>query len=136
VTGHSKAGKRRVTPILSGSFSGPQINGHILRGGANWQLFRPDGVAEMVARFTMRTDDGIDITVVDRGLAVFPDGYQEQRARGELSDATQVYVRTTPVFEAPSDSAYAWLNKHIFVGSLMRVQADPLIVDVQIFKVL
>ncbi len=38
--------------------------------------------------------------------------------------ATSVYVRTTPEFEAPSNSAYAWLNKATFVGTVTYMSPE------------
>ena len=50
-------GGRRIVPIAGGEFSGPQLRGTVLPGGADWQVLRDDGVAELEARYTLRTDD-------------------------------------------------------------------------------
>ena len=60
-------GGRRIVPIGGGDFSGPNIRGKVLPGGADWQIIRTDGVAELEARYTLRTDDGALIYV--RNLA-------------------------------------------------------------------
>jgi hypothetical protein len=124
VIGPSKRGKRQLIPITGGEFAGPSIKGRVLSGGADWQLVRPDGVTEIEARYTIQTDDGVNISVVNRGIALYPPAFE------------QVYVRTTPEFEAPSDSAYAWLNKSIFVGTLQVASKQPLVVLVRIYKLL
>ena len=124
VVGASKRGKRQLIPITGGEFSGPGIEGKVLPGGADWQLVRPDGVLEIEARYTIQTDDGIHISVCNRGIAVYP------------PTAESVYVRTTPQFEAPVDSPYAWLNKAIFVGTVQPISRQPLIVQVRVFRVL
>lgn len=56
--GEVGTGMRRVIPITGGMFEGPAIRGTVISGGADWNLTRPDGVAEIWARYTLRTDDG------------------------------------------------------------------------------
>ena len=43
-------GTRRIVPITGGEFSGPDIRGKVLPGGADWQILRGDGVSELEAR--------------------------------------------------------------------------------------
>jgi hypothetical protein len=124
VIGDSKQGKRQLIPISGGDFSGPNIKGSVLPGGADWQLVRSDGVLEIEARYTVQTEDGVTIGVRNRGIALYPPAAQT------------VYVRTVPEFEAPAESAYAWLNKAIFVGTVLPISRVPLIVQVRIFKVI
>jgi hypothetical protein len=40
-------GRRRIVPITGGEFSGPQMRGTVMPGGADWQIIRSDGVAEL-----------------------------------------------------------------------------------------
>jgi hypothetical protein len=47
-------GGRRIVPIKGGDFSGPQMRGQVLPGGADWQVLRSDGTAELEARYTLR----------------------------------------------------------------------------------
>src|ERR1700685_3396148 len=61
-------GHRRVVPITGGVFSGPDPRGTALSGGGARQLIRHDGVAELDARYTLRTDDGAEIHVHNRAL--------------------------------------------------------------------
>ena len=124
VIGASKSGKRQLIPITGGEFAGPAIKGRVLSGGADWQLVRPDGVTEIVARYTLQTHDGVNISVVNRGIALYPPAFEK------------VYLRTTPEFEAPSESVYAWLNKSIFVGTVEVISRRPLIVSVKVYRVL
>src|SRR4051794_23777209 len=58
VVGTGPLGERRIVPILGGRVAGPRLAGEILPGGADFQLIRPDGVTEIVARYTLRLDDG------------------------------------------------------------------------------
>ena len=58
----------RIIPIAGGDFYGPQIRATVLPGGADWQVLRHDGVAELEARYTLRCDDGALIYVRNHGL--------------------------------------------------------------------
>jgi hypothetical protein len=124
VVGASKHGRRQLVPITGGDFEGPTIKGRVLPGGADWQLIRPDGVIEIVARYTIQTHDGVNISVINRGIALYPPTFDT------------VYVRTAPEFEAPNDSAYAWLNKNVFVGTVQVASKQPLVVIVRAFRVM
>ena len=48
-------GGRRIVPITGGEFSGPRLRGTVLSGGADWQVLRDDGVAELEARYSLQT---------------------------------------------------------------------------------
>ena len=118
--GEVGAGFRRVIPITGGSFEGPAIRGEVLPGGADWNLTRPDGVAEVWARYTLQTDDGVLVGVTNAGLIMpQPDG--------------SLYARTTPQFEVASER-YAWLRHSIFVGTLLPVTTGRA-VQLQFFRV-
>jgi hypothetical protein len=104
VIGEVGGGLRRVIPITGGAFEGPQIRGEVLPGGADWNLTRPDGVAEVWARYTLRADDGTLIGIVNAGLVVpQPDGSR--------------LARTVPQFEVAGEQ-YSWLRRGVFVGTL------------------
>lgn len=103
VIGDSDQGRRQFIPIIGGSFTGKDIEGDVLDGGADWQLIRPDGVMEVKAIYAIKTDDGAVISVDNRGLV-------------DMS-ATPLYVRSTPTFTAPKGQ-YDWLNKRVFAGTI------------------
>jgi len=50
--GEVPGGRRRIIEILGGTFEGPNIRGRVLPGGADWQLVRPDGFAELIQWLT------------------------------------------------------------------------------------
>ena len=112
--GKSKHGERRIIPITGGTFKGPNIEGVVVPGGADWQLTRPDGDVELYARYTLKTNDGALIQVQNRVLMhISEDG------------KTPPYIRSVIDFEAPSDSPHAWLNHAIFLGTLTVPQPMP-----------
>jgi len=111
--GKSKYGERRIIPITGGTFKGPDIEGEVVPGGADWQLTRPDGDVELYARYTLKTNDGALIQVQNRVLFHIP------------NDGKPPYSRSVIDFEAPSDSKHAWLNHAIFLGTLTMPQPMP-----------
>jgi hypothetical protein len=54
--GETPQGRRRIIGITGGRFSGERLSGRVLPGGADWQLIRADGVADLdPALYYMRT---------------------------------------------------------------------------------
>ena len=105
--GQTSHGNRFIIPIVGGTFEGPKMKGTILSGGADYQLQDNEhGRTEVEAIYSIKTDDGVNIHVRNKGLICT--GKDENRN-------PQFYFRTTPQFEAPYDSKYAWLNNAIFV---------------------
>jgi hypothetical protein len=125
-------GRRRIVPILGGSVRGPRLEAEVVPGGADWQHVRSDGVVELVARYSIRTRDGVEITVTNRGLRRAPPDVMARMARGEVVDPALVYCRTVPQFEAPPGPC-AWLNASVFVCNAARL---PDKVRVEVFEVL
>jgi hypothetical protein len=130
VIGNGKHGRRVVIPIVGGTFEGPRIRGEVLPGGADWQVFRADGIMELEALYTLRADDGALVSVRNRGLTCLrPEALS-------AADLPGPYVRTVPEFEAATDGPHAWLNRWLFVGTLQVLSFDPLLVQVRFFRVL
>jgi hypothetical protein len=117
--GATAAGVRRVVPILGGNVSGPRLTGRILPVGADYQLIRADGVAELHARYVIETAGGARIYIENSGLRHGPAEAMERLRRGEAVDPALIYFRTTAKFET-HDEALFWLASHIFVGAGVR----------------
>jgi hypothetical protein len=129
--GQTAAGERRVVPILGGEVSGPRLRGRVLPAGADYQLIRADGVAELHARYVIETQEGSRIYVENSGLRRGPAEAMERLRRGEPVDPALIYFRTTTKFETP-DEAFSWLARHIFLGAGVR---HPDRVQIAIYKV-
>ena len=125
-------GRRRIVPILGGTVKGPRLQAEVLPGGADWQYVRGDGIVELVARYSIRTRDGVEIAVTNRGLRRAAPEVMAHMARGEAVDPALVYCRTTPQFEAPA-GPYEWLNASVFLSSAVRL---PDKVQIVVFEVL
>jgi hypothetical protein len=125
-------GRRRIIPILSGTVKGERLAGEVMPGGADWQYVRSDGILELEARYSIRTGDGAEIAVTNRGMRRAPPEIMDRLSRGEIVDPALVYFRTAPVFEAP-EGPYAWLNCSVFVGTAARF---PDKVQIRVFELL
>jgi hypothetical protein len=130
--GDTPRGRRRIIGITGGRFSGERLSGRVLPGGADWQVIRADGVADLDARYTLETEDGALIYVRNRGLRHGPPEVLRQLAAGEAVDPARYYMRTTPLFET-GDARYAWLNRIVCVATGAR---RPAAVELEIFQVL
>src|SRR6185503_7853380 len=80
--GDTPHGRRRIIPITGGGFRGERLSGRVLPGGADWQLIRPDGVAQLEARYTLETADGVLIYVRNDGYRHGPAEVMRQLAAG------------------------------------------------------
>ena len=126
--GETPQGRRRIIGITGGRFSGERLSGRVLAGGADWQLIRSDGVADLDARYTLETSDGALIYVRNQGYRHGPADVQRRLASGESVDPGLYYMRTTPRFET-GDPRYAWLNRIVCVASGAR-RRDAVELDV------
>jgi hypothetical protein len=115
IVGPLATGERRIVPILGGRVAGPRLAGEILPGGADTQLIRADGVAEIEARYVLRVAGGALVHVVNRGLRHAAPQDMQRLLRGEAVPPERVYFRTAPVFET-SAPELAWLMRSLFIG--------------------
>jgi hypothetical protein len=129
--GDTPLGRRRIIPITGGRFEGDRLAGRVLAGGADWQVIRPDGVADLDARYTLETADGALIYVRNKGYRHGPAAVMDRLKAGEAVDPALYYMRTTPRFET-GDARYAWLNGIVCVASGARRAAA---VELEIYEV-
>ncbi len=99
--GHT-AGTRIAVNVLGGEFSGERLSGQVI-AGSDWVLRRADSTLCLDVRAELRTDDGVTVFMTYEGLAT-------------RDDASTTRIRTTPRFDAPTHSRYAWLNDEVCVG--------------------
>jgi len=125
-------GGRRIVPIIGGEFSGPNMRGRVLAGGADWQVLRSDGVAELDARYSLQTDDGALIEVRNLALRHGPPEIIAALAAGQPADPTSYYFRGAAFFTTGAPR-YAWITKHIIVVSGER---QPDAVKLKFYQVL
>ena len=105
--GDTPHGRRTIIPITGGTFEGPRLKGTILPGGADYQMANTAmNRTEIEAIYCIRTDDGVNIHIRNRGIIATSAGTDGRPA---------FYFRCAPQFEAPADSPYAWLNNALFL---------------------
>jgi hypothetical protein len=124
-------GRRRIVPITGGAFSGPQMRGKVLSGGADWQIIRSDGVAELEAYYTLRAEDGSLIAVRNSARRHGPADVMAALAAGRPVEPGTYYFRGATFFET-SATQYLWLTNHIIICTGHREAA---MVTVRFYKV-
>lgn len=87
-------------PIVGGTFYGRGIKGTVVPGGGDFPVVRPDGVEIIDALYRLRTDDGVQIIIHNKGPAY-----------------TSAKFRLLPTFNVPGKK-YAWLRESVFVATL------------------
>ena len=129
--GRTPYGERRVINILGGRIEG-RLSGRILPGGADWQIIRGDGAADIQARYTIETDTGAKVLVASDGLRHGPPDVMAALARDETVDSSRYYFRTAMRFET-SDAGATWLNRILAIGYGARANRQ---VTIQVYEVL
>jgi hypothetical protein len=129
--GEAPHGRRRVIPILGGTFTGERLTGRVLGGANDYQIIRRDGVLELEARYVIETADKALIYVENTGLRDGPPDLLAAQARGELVDPALIYFRAAPRFETAA-APYQWLMRRLFVSAGARF---PDRVELEFFEV-
>ncbi len=130
--GNTPVGERRVINILGGRIEGRRLTGQILPGGADWQVIRPDGAADIQARYTIMSDSGGLVLVSSEGLRHGPPDIIARLANGEPVDPALYYFRTLMRFET-ADSGLDWMNRILAIAHGARL---PNAVALDVFEVL
>jgi hypothetical protein len=129
--GHTPYGERRVIGITGGIVSGAKLNGKVLSGGADWQIIRTDGAADIEARYTIESDSGARILVDSAGLRHGPPDVMARLAKGDNVDPSLYYFRTVLRFET-ADPSVDWLNRILALACGTR---EPRAVRLDVYEV-
>ena len=117
--GDAGKGIRRVIPIIGGEFEGEGFRGKVMPGGADYQLIRYDGVTELLAHYTIETEDGVPIYVINKGYRHGPKEIIDKIIAGGEVPEGSYYFKTSPSFETGNEK-YNFLNRTIIVGEGIR----------------
>ena len=121
--GETSQGRRRIVPLIDGTFSGPVLNGTLLPGAsADWQIVLPDGTALGDVRYTLQTDEGDLLYVRSRGIRHGSSEVLARLGRGEDVDPSEYTFRTWTQIETAAP-ALAWMNQGVFIGVAGRQPA-------------
>jgi hypothetical protein len=123
---------RRIINITGGTFAGERLSGRILPGGADWQIIRADGAADLDARYTLESATGALIQVRSQGLRHGPPEVLAALAAGQPVDPSRYYFRTVLRLETGSVEL-DWLNRVVAVARGARL---PRAVQLNVFEVL
>ncbi len=129
--GEGPHGRRRVIPILGGTFIGERLSGIVLGGANDYQIIRRDGVLELQARYIIETASKALIFVENNGLRDGPTELLAAQARGESVDPAQIYFRALPRFETAAPE-FQWLTRRLFVCTGARF---PDRVELEFFEI-
>ncbi|MSD83907.1 DUF3237 family protein [Lactobacillus curvatus] len=112
-------GRRQLIPIIDGLVEGV-INGHLLSGGIDSQIIRPNGATEVSARYGVKLDDGRSFYIQNDGIRTVPAEYVAEVLKGHIIDSDKVYFTTVPRFEI-YDESLSWLTTNIFICQAKRL---------------
>ena len=112
--GETGNGLRRIIPILGGTVSG-RVEGEVLEGGADYQLFRVDRPTELVAKYAFETVDGDRVYVENEGIRHASPENKERLRDGKPVPADEIYMQSTPSFETAAPEL-SWLTEGVFVA--------------------
>jgi len=114
--GNVAQGRRRIVPLVEGTFTGPEISGTLLpEGSADWQIVMTDGTALGDIRYTLQTDAGDLLYVQSRGVRHGRAEVLARLGRGEDVDASEYTFRTSTQIETAATDL-DWLNKGVFIS--------------------
>ena len=113
--GMTTIGRRTIAPIKGGHFKGKKLSGKVLPGGADWVIFRNDGVMKIDVRLCLETDRGALIYLSYEGQFVADAGALKALASGaEL--APESYDLSVVARLETGDESLRWLEDAIVVG--------------------
>jgi len=124
--GLTRAGHRRVIPILGGRLS-DGVEAELLPGGADWQVVHADGVLEIDTRYSARTADGGLLHLRTRGVRSGPPEVLEALLRGAPVAASDYYFRILVTVET-SIPGLRHLQDSLLVAAAAR-SADRVVYD-------
>ena len=129
--GRTPLGERRIIGIRGGTVDGGKFTGRVLPGGADWQVVRADGAADIRARYTIESEAGGRVLVDSVGLRHGPPDVLDRLTRGEKVDPALYYFRTAMRFET-GEPSLDWLNRILAVA---RGEREALAVKLDVYEV-
>lgn len=130
--GAGLSGERLHIPITGGKVYGPKLTGRVLPGGSDWPIIRRDGNSAVEAHYSIETEDGTPIYLINKALRCSSVEVLARMRAGEVVSPDEYYFRGAPVFDAP-DGRYQWLRESLFICSL---RPKGMAVVVEIYRVL
>ncbi|TYL49240.1 DUF3237 domain-containing protein [Marinomonas sp. IMCC 4694] len=126
--GKGVSGERLHIPITGGHITGPKLQGRILPGGSDWPVIRHDGHSAVEAHYSIETEDGTLIYVVNKALRRSTPEVLARLRAGDNVPPDEFYFRGAPVFDVP-DGSHQWLRESVFVCTI-EPQGDAIAIAV------
>lgn len=116
-----KSGRRQLIAITGGEIVGFALpfDGVVLPDGVDSQVVRPNGRAELSARYGVRLHDGRSFYIQNDGIRTVPAEYVETVLSGGIAPAEVYYCVTRPQFEV-YDESLEILNERVFICNATR----------------
>lgn len=122
-----------VFNVLDAKIESPRLNAKILSPSGDWVQVQNNGNWKLDVRLLMEADDGSPIYVHYNGVLRMDPGLGERLASGEEIPGDQIYFRSAPYFQTPSQK-YGWLNSILAIGKIRSFGGGNVVYD--IFEVL
>jgi hypothetical protein len=114
--GDVASGRRRIVPLVEGTFTGPGFNGSLVPGAsADWQIIQTDGTVIGDIRYTLQTDRRDLLYVQSRSVRHGTPEVLARLGRGEDVDASEYTFRASTQIETAT-ADLDWLNKGVFIS--------------------
>lgn len=109
----NKVGRRQLIGVTGGVIVGAALpyNGTLLPDGVDSQVVRPDGRAELSARYGVKLDDGRSFYIQNDGIRTVPPEFVATVLAGGIAPADAYYCCTKPEFEIYDESLSILKNK-------------------------
>ncbi len=119
--------RKRFIAVTGGTVSGPRLQGTVLSGGGDWQAIGPNGLTEVLARYSVKANDGTVIAITNAGVRTATPAVIDQLAAGKEVDPSLYYFRTSPTFDV-RPGPHEWLRRTLFVARGIR-KPDHVLID-------
>ncbi len=116
-----KAGRRQLIYVTGGEVIGFALpfDGVVLPDGVDSQVVRPNGRAELSARYGVRLNDGRSFYIQNDGIRTVPPEYIDTVLSGGIAPAEVYYCVTKPEFEIYDDTL-SILKDRLFIVNATR----------------
>lgn len=122
--GMTTKGRRTIAPIRGGHFEGAKLSGKVLPGGADWVIFRNDGVMQIDVRLCLQTDRRAHIYLSYEGQFVADAEALKALASG-VELAPESYDLTVAATLETGDESLRWLEDAVVVGTGKQAGFNP-----------
>ncbi|WP_022977515.1 DUF3237 domain-containing protein [Nevskia ramosa] len=119
--------------VLDATIDSPRLKAKILPPSGDWVQVQDNGNWKLDVRLLMEADDGCPIYAQYSGILRMDPGLGERLASGEEIPGSELYFRSAPYFQTPSEK-YGWLNNVVAVGKMRSFGGGNVVYD--IFEVL